>query len=179
MRTKAVSVAPSAVLVQELGPADPYALHTRHILIRDQLRNDRVVAVIEIVSMANKASRPECEKFVTKSLSLFGKGIHLVFIDIQPTTPVATGGLHAKICEAYGEPPPEPPADRPLLAASYQVLENARVRAHVVPLKVGDRLPEMPVFLLPHRFVRLPLEATYEEAFRSLPRKFREVLERP
>jgi hypothetical protein len=172
----AVSVAPSPVLVQEMGQADPYLLHTRHILIRDQLRNDRVVAVIEIVSRANKASRPECDKFVTKSLNLFGKGIHLVFIDLQPATPVAREGLHAKICEAYGEAPPEPPRDRTLQAVSYQVLENARVRAHVVPLKVGDGLPEMPVFLLPHRFVRLPLEETYTTAFESLPKKFREAL---
>jgi hypothetical protein len=172
----AVSIAPSPVLVQEMGQADPYLLHTRHILIRDQLRNDRVVAVIEIVSRANKASRPECDKFVTKSLDLSGKGIHLLFIDLRPATPIAREGLHARICESYGEAPPETPLDRPLQAVAYQVLENARVRAHVVPLKVGDALPEMPVFLLPHRFVRLPLEETYAAAFASLPGKFRELL---
>ena len=34
----------------------------------------------------------------------------------------------------------------------------------------------MPVFLEPHEFVRLPLEATYLEAFRGVPWKFRDLL---
>jgi hypothetical protein len=35
----------------------------------------------------------------------------------------------------------------------------------------------MPVFLSPHRFVRVPLEKTYTQAFRGLSWKFRRVLE--
>ena len=35
------------------------------------------------------------------------------------------------------------------------------------------------VELLPRRFVRLPQELTYMEAFRSLPRRFSEVLDAP
>ena len=66
--------------------------------------------------------------------------------------------------------------ERPLSAASFQVLESGKVRSHVAALKVGDVLPEMPIFLLPHRFVRLPLEKTYAQAFESLPGRFRGVL---
>jgi hypothetical protein len=35
----------------------------------------------------------------------------------------------------------------------------------------------MPLVLFPERFVRLPLEATYAEAFATLPRRFCESLE--
>ena len=97
-------------------------------------------------------------------------------IDVQPGTSLVPRGFHEKICEAYAAPPPAPPEGRPCQAASYEVLPTSVVRAHVVPLGLGDRLPEMPVFLLPQRFVRLPLEAPYEEAFASLPRKFKGLL---
>jgi hypothetical protein len=44
-------------------------------------------------------------------------------------------------------------------------------------LRVGDALPEMPVFLYPDRFVRVPLERAYSEAFPRLAKKFQAVLE--
>ncbi|MBI4602426.1 MAG: DUF4058 family protein [Planctomycetes bacterium] len=173
----AVALAPAPVLVQELGPPDPYALLARLISIRDSLRDDRVVAVIELVSHANKASRVHSERFTEKSLSLLAKGIHLVIIDVQPGTALVPNGFHEKICEAYGAQPPARPENRPCQAASYEVLGTSAVRAHIVALRTGDKLPEMPVFLLPHHFVRLPLDTSYQEAFTSLPRKFRVLLE--
>ena len=84
-------------------------------------------------------------------------------------------GFHEKISEELGHQTSSSPADRPLTAVSYQVLETGVLRAHLVPLKVGDSLPEMPVFLEPHQFVRLPLEATYQESFRGVPWKCREL----
>ena len=172
----AVALAPSPVLVQDLGPRDPYALLSRQISIRDSLRSDRVVAVIELVSHANKASRVHSERFIEKSLNLLAKGIHLMVIDVQPGTTLVPRGFHEKICEAYAASPLSQPEGRSCQLASYEVLETAIVRSHVVPLRAGDELPEMPVFLLPHQFVRLPLEPSYREAFASLPRKFREAL---
>ena len=69
------------------------------------------------------------------------------------------------------------PSDRDRSAVSYQVLETGKIRSHIVPLRVGDGLPEMPIFLMPHKFVRVPLEKTYTQAFHSVPGKFREMLE--
>ena len=43
---------------------------------------------------------------------------------------------------------------------------------------VGTALPQMPLFLRPDRYVNVPLEATYQEAYRGLPGFWREVLER-
>jgi hypothetical protein len=37
----------------------------------------------------------------------------------------------------------------------------------------------MALFLRPDRYIYVPLEATYEAAYRGVPRFWREVLERP
>jgi hypothetical protein len=97
-------------------------------------------------------------------------------VDLHPPTALVPNGFHAKICDEFVQSAEALPPDRPLSAAAYEVLESGWVRAHVAPLRAGDTLPEMPVFLLARKFVRLPLEITYEQAFPSVPRKFRQVL---
>ncbi|MCU0728456.1 MAG: DUF4058 family protein [Planctomycetes bacterium] len=156
---------------------DPFSRKARRIAIKDAVQGDRVVAVIEIVSSGNKTSRSRVEQFVGKSVTLLEKGIHLVVLDLQAPTPLVPRGLHAMISSQLGHEPSAAPAERPLSAVSYQVLETGTLRAHFVPLKVADRLPELAVFLGAHDFVRLPLEMTYEDSFRTVPWKFREVLE--
>ena len=81
------------------------------------------------------------------------------------------------MAEMFAGTAPKVAAGRPLETASYQVTEGGVVRAYVVALRVGDRLPDMPIFLLPGRYVRIPLERTYDEAFRSQPRHVKGQLE--
>src|SRR5262245_28585185 len=171
----AVALAPSKVLVQDLGPA--YSRLARRIAIRSSLRDDKLVAVIEVVSPGNKDARLRSQHFVEKSVSFLEAGIHLLILDLHPPTPVVPRGFHGLICEDLGHQAPEIPGGRDLQLASYEVLEDGIPRAHVVGLRVGEPLPDMPVFLLPHHFVRMPLERNYDEAFRSLARKFRQILE--
>jgi hypothetical protein len=47
------------------------------------------------------------------------------------------------------------------------------------PVAIGDVLIDMPLFLAPGWYVSVPVEATYQAAWRGVPRRFREVLERP
>jgi len=171
----AVALAPSSVLVEEIVP-DPYARRSRRIVIKDAWQGDRVVAVIEVVSRGNKTSTARVEQFVQKSVEWLEKGVHLVLLDLHPPTPLVPHGFHALLCGELGHEPTAPPADRALSAVSYQVLESGALRAHLVPLKVGDPLPELAVFLTPHEFVRLPLERTYDESFHTVPWKFQEAL---
>jgi hypothetical protein len=168
--------AATAVVVQDLPPPNDYLALARHIVIKSSLRNDDVVAVIELFSRANKASTEHRDLFLRKSLDVLRSGIHLAFVDVQPPTSPVPAGFHALICEAHGETPPPLAEDRPLEAAAYQVLEDASIRSHRVALRVGDTLPEVPVFLTSHHYVRLPLEETYRYAFGSLARRFRRAL---
>ena len=51
--------------------------------------------------------------------------------------------------------------------------------AYVEHLAVGAGLFDMPLFLNPDRYVNVPLEATYQAAFRGLPSFLRESLNAP
>lgn len=171
----AVAVAEAPVLVHDLGPT--YARMARRLVIRSSVEGDKIVAVIEIVSRANKDARMRVERFVEKSVSFLDEGIHLLIVDVQPATSFVPHGFHGLVCEALGHQAPALPVDRELQVVSYQLRDCGYPRAHVASLRVGDPLPEMPVFLLPHHFVRVPLEETYMAAFRGLAKKFRDVLE--
>ena len=50
-------------------------------------------------------------------------------------------------------------------------------RAWVETIGVGDPLPDMPLFLDIGRHVSVPLERTYQEAYRGVPEFWREVIE--
>ena len=171
----AVALAPAPVIVQELS-AERYPRLARRIAIHDSWEGDAVVSVLELVSSGNKTSRARADDLIRKRLGLLEKGIHLLLVDLHRPSTFVPRGFHARLCDEYGQPARELPPARLLSAAAYEVLEDASVRSQVAPLRVGDPLPEMPVFLLPGKFVRLPLETTYEQAFSSVPRKFRQVL---
>ncbi len=172
-----VAGAPAGVVVQELDTPEMYATMARRIVIKDGAHEDDVVAIIELVSRGNKTSRRDRDQFVDKTLSILHEGVSLVIVDVHAPTALVPGGFHELVSRAFREKPASRPADRPLEAVSYEVIGSHTVRSHVVPLACGDSLPEMPVFLKPKRFVRIPLERTYTEAFRGLPSRFRRILE--
>ena len=59
--------------------------------------------------------------------------------------------------------------------ASYAA--GAQVEIYLEHLAVGAGLPEMPLFLTPDRYIDVPLEATYQEAYGGMPAFWRDVLE--
>ena len=69
------------------------------------------------------------------------------------------------------------PADKPLTLASYAATDPAR--AYVEPVAVGDRLPDMPLFLTPNLYVKVPLEAAYVAAWKLVPQRWRDELAPP
>ena len=136
----------------------------------------QVVALIEVLSSANKASRSELEAFLRKAQSALKRGIHLLVVDLYPPGRLDPHGVHGELWAALGQAPQELPADRPLLAVSYESGEE--VTAYVEPFRVGDPLPAMPVFLAAGFYVELPLEPTYERAFEAVPAFWRERIVR-
>jgi hypothetical protein len=73
------------------------------------------------------------------------------------------------------EEPYDLPEGDPLTLASYVATEPVDI--YLEHPAVGASLPEMPLFLRPDRYINVPLEATYQEAYRSLPEFWRDVLE--
>jgi hypothetical protein len=139
--------------------------------------SDRVVAMIEVVSPGNKASRNPIRAFVAKAAELLDKGVHLLIIDLLPTGKRDPNGIHDKIWQEVAGQKYAFPADKRLTLAAYES-NNGGVRAYVVHTAVGDVLTDMPLFLEPGQTVEVPLEATYRTAFAEVPRRWRRVLER-
>jgi hypothetical protein len=153
-----------------------YRRKQKVITVRD-VSDDRVVAVVELVSPDNKAARNPLRAFVQKAAELLEKGVHLLIIDLSPPGKRDPNGIHAEIWEEITGQGYEAPADRPLTLAAYDA-GNA-LRAYVVNTAVGEAMADMPLFLEPGQAVTVPAEATYNVAFAEVPRRWRRVLEAP
>jgi hypothetical protein len=127
----------------------------------------RLLAVIELISPANKKSPDARRSFVAKAVAYLQHGIGLVLID--PVTDrhfnlhndvareLAGGGQYAMT----GSPPIYVASYRPAAAEG-----GASVEGWLLPLAVGAALPTAPLYLRGHGFVPLDLDATYAETRR-------------
>jgi hypothetical protein len=136
---------------------------------------DRIIAMVEVVSPGNKASRHALRSFVEKAAELLDRRIHLLILDLHPPGPRDPHGIHAAIWEELTGQDSTVAADKPLTLAAYETALT--VRAYVESVAVGDTLPEMPLFLAPGAHVSVPLHTTYQAAFAAVPRRWRRVLE--
>jgi hypothetical protein len=138
---------------------------------------DRIVAMLEIVSPGNKASRHAFQAFIDKACELLEHRIHLLIVDPFPPGRRDPNGVHAAIWQEVEDAPLQLPTDKPLTLAAYEC--DLTTRAYIEPVAVGDLLPDMALFLVPHVYVPVPLEATYQTAFAMMPRRWQRVLEGP
>lgn len=171
-----------ALADQRTGGYETDVLTPRRRLSVRHVSTHRPVAVVELVSPANTKERDEYTGFVRKAADLIEAGVHFLFVDPYPPPARAAAGLHAAIWKAVtrrvpGRRPFAPPADRPLLAASYCPASD--VTAAVQPFAVGEPVPDLPLYLSADGYhITLPLEATYAAAYSKVPQFWREVLER-
>jgi hypothetical protein len=154
---------------------DVYARRADRITVRH--RHGRVIAVLEIVSPGNKASRNELRAFVEKAADLLRQDIHLLVIDLFPPSKRDPHGLHKEIWDEFIEEDFRLPPDKPLTLASYDA-GPPRI-AYVEPVGVGDILLDMPLFLKPEFYVPAPLEATYQTAWNVFPAPLKRLLQGP
>jgi hypothetical protein len=138
-------------------------------------RHGDVVAVIEVISPGNKASRAEFRSLVEKSAALVRQGIHLLLIDLFPPGSRDPQGLHKAIWDEFEEEEFELPRDKPLTLAGYDA--GPPHVAYVEFVGVGDSLPEMPLFLKPAVYVPAPLDETYQGAWNVFPAPLKGLLE--
>lgn len=164
--------APRTRLTQR-AEVDSYLRKASRVTIRH--RHGDVVAVIEIVSPGNKASRGEFRALVEKSAELLRQGIHLLVIDLFPPGKRDPQGIHQAIWDEFQEAEVELPPDTPLTLASYEA--GTECVAYIEFVGVGDCLPEMPLFLRPGFYVPAPLEETYQTAWANFPAALKGLLD--
>jgi hypothetical protein len=172
----AVATAPPRTRLIRRHEADIYAEKANRITVRH--RHGEIVAVVEIVSPGNKATRNEFRAFVQKSVDLIGQKVHLLVIDLFPPGRHDPEGIHKAIWDDFEEDDEaQLPAGKPLVLASYDA-GPAQV-AYVEFVGAGDVLPDMPLFLRPGIYVPAPLEATYQTTWNVFPAALKGLLEDP
>lgn len=139
--------------------------------------DDRLVAVVEVVSPGNKSTRRALEQLMKMAAEFLERSVHLLIVDLFPPGRHDPAGIHGAIWDYIDGRPYSSPPDRPLTVAAYE--SAAMTRTYVERLAVGDPLPEMPLFLEPGGCVEVPLEDSYRSAWEAVPRRWRTVLEPP
>ena len=147
----------------------------RHLVVR-HVTGHQVVALIEIVSPSNKDRRASVDEFAGKVVRSLESGVHVLLIDLLPVTAHDAHGMHGAVWSYFDRTPYEPPRDDPLTLVSY-AWDGTEPEAYIEPVAVGQPLIDMPLFLSAERYVNVPLEPTYQAAWRGMPEFWRNVLE--
>jgi Protein of unknown function (DUF4058) len=172
----AVATAPPRPKMIAEAEMNDYVLKRRTIIIR-HASSDRIIALLEIVSPGNKSARHALRSFLEIAFKALYRGYHLLIVDLFPPGPRDPQGTHAAIWSEFADAAFELPAGVPLTLAAYSA--GPRKRAYIEPTAVGRELIDMPLFLEPEIYINVPLEATYQAAYRGVPRRWRAVLEAP
>jgi hypothetical protein len=176
--TGGTAVAEAPPRVRRKQTVEPASLLSRRrsLAIR-HVSGHHLVALLEIVSPANKDRDNHVEDFAAKALDALEAGIHLLVVDLLPPGPHDPCGMHGVILQhlSQSDEPYDLPEGEPLTLAGYAA--GPKVEVYLEHLAVGAALPEMPLFLRPDRYVNVPLEATYQAAYQGMPAFWREVLE--
>lgn len=171
----ALAEAPPRVRYRRTIEAEVLA-RTRSLAIR-HVSGHRLVALLEIVSPANKDRARHVEDLAAKAVNALNAGVNVLLIDLLPPGPHDTEGLHGAVCHRLeeGADPDAVPADEPLTLVSY--VAGPLIEVFLERVGVGAALPAMPLFVRPDRYVSVPLEETYRAAYEGMPRFWRDVLE--
>ena len=148
----------------------------RSIAVR-HVSGHRLIALLEILSPANKDRARLVAEFADKAAAALEAGVHLLLVDLFPPGRHDPHGMYGAVCHELGQSdePYDAPAGEPLTLASFAA--GSPVEVYLEYVAVGAALPEMPLFLDPERYINAPLEATYQAAYRGTPAFWRDVLE--
>ncbi len=129
----------------------------------------QLVAVIEIVSPANKDRPDKRRAFVGKCAALLRKGVAVSIVDLVT---VRHANLYAEVMAFVGHPDPtlgaEPPATYAASCRWVSGERRARLEAWAHPMAVGEPLPSLPIWLTDDMSIVFDLERSYEQACTDL-----------
>ncbi len=161
-----------AIVEQDANDADSdlpekqhYARRANRIAIKHQLR--RTVAIVEIVSPGNKASRQAILEFVGRVNDYLQRGVHVLIVDLFPPSLWDPCGIHKKIWDTFREEQYSLPNGADRILASYEAATE--IVAYVDPIALGCALPAMPLFIDKGQYVSVPLEPTYQSTWEACP----------
>jgi hypothetical protein len=151
-----------------------WAKYKKNSIAIHHVSDHRLVAVLEIVAPGNKSDKAAIKSFVHKARMLLAAGIHLTIVDVYPPTRRDPKGVHSVI---WGSSKDGFAFDRshPLTFVTYVATEPPE--AFVETTAVGERLPKVPIYLTSTDSVMVPLEKSYQAAYKEVPSIYRDILE--
>src|SRR5437588_8660732 len=131
--TATLTESPPLVHARTTIARDPYARLQRTVVIR-HTSDDRIVAMIEILSAGNKSSRHALRSFLDKAVAALDGGIHLLLVDVHPPGPRDPHGIHGALLNELGTEEYVLAGERLLTAVAY--IGGAVVEAFVAHFAV-------------------------------------------
>jgi hypothetical protein len=171
--TATLTESPPVVDARATIARDGYARLQRTLVVR-HTSDDRIVALIEVLSPGNKSSRHALRSFLDKAVAALDSGIHLLLIDVHPPGPRDLQGIHGALLGEIGTEQYVLGGERRLTAVAYS--GGAVVEAFVAHFVAGEPIPQMPLFLTKENYIRVPLEAAYMAAWEDVPPQYQDVL---
>jgi hypothetical protein len=156
---------PTLTMQSELPDQEEY-----EVRVYDDRHARRLVAAIEIVSPANKDRPTSRSAFVARVAALLQRDVCVSIVDVVTNR---RSNLYANLLELIERTDPSLGARPPAIYA-VTIRGRKRIRKHPLldiwfyPLKVGQRLPALPIWLDLDLAIMLDLEPSYEEACRLL-----------
>jgi hypothetical protein len=139
------------------------------VRVFDQQRGSRLVAVVELVSPANKDRPEHCRAFVAKCAAFLQEQVSVTIVDLVTTRHF---NLYSDLLELIGQTDPslatEPPSLYAVACRGTRQDRTWLLESWFHPLVVGQPLPMLPLWLADNLAVPLELEASYEETCRIL-----------
>jgi hypothetical protein len=158
-----------------LADVDESVCNSRRIAIRHE-RDDRTVAIVEVVSPQIKNSAATFQRFIKEALGMLFRQVHLLIVELQSPTPHDSMGIHNAIWSAINPDEQLTQLNKPLTLVSYSA--DQPITAYLDPIAVGDILRDMPLFVAPERYVSVPLESTYMTTWQIMPPHVKAALEK-
>jgi hypothetical protein len=149
----------------------------RSLAIR-HVSGHRLVALLEIISPGNKDRPRRVEEFADKAIEALRSDVNLLVIDLFPPGEHDRCWMHGAIRQRLldaDEPDYDIDPIEPLTLAAY--IADRQVDAYIEHVAVGAARPPMPLSLRDDRYVNVPLEETYQAAYRGMPEFWRDVLD--
>lgn len=145
------------------------------VTIRDE--DHQPIAAVFWVTRQDKETPYRLDAIIRQAVGSLTRDINLLVVDLFPPSICDPHGVHKAIWDQFRPEPFELPSDKPLTVAAYAA--GSELVAYVENVAVGDRMPDMPIFLTPDHYVLCPLEASYQVTWDGFPEALKELLERP
>lgn len=167
------TVPPPAARIVRRTESGSFSDRANRVVVKHHL--GRIIAVIEVVSPANKDGRASLRDFVENTVDFLRSGIHVMVVDLFPPTSRDPFGIHKAIWDEFVDEPFAFPQGKDRIVVSYKA--GVERVAYIEPLALGDALPEMALFLSSEFHVATPMESSYATAWEASPQELRAAVE--